>query len=90
MHELSFFATGEPSLVGSRGIARMIAEALLRQGAGVYLCAQGKGACDQAAAELSACGRCVSLSGDDDTVEGIHQLVRTYSSNEQVLDVLVN
>ena len=87
-----FSLEGRSALVtgGSRGIGKMIAEGLLRQGARVYITARKAEACDEAARELSAIGPCVSLPVDVSTTEGIDELVKAYSAHEKSLDILVN
>ena len=72
-----FSLQGRSALItgGSRGIGRMIAAGFLAQGARVYISARKTEACDQAAAELSALGPCVSLPADVSTNEGIRRLV---------------
>lgn len=87
-----FSLEGRCALVtgGSRGIGRMIAEGLLRQGARVYISARKAEACDETARELSEIGRCVSLPADVSTMEGIHGLVAAYREHENTLDILVN
>ncbi|MBO9471031.1 SDR family oxidoreductase [Endozoicomonas sp. G2_2] len=75
---------------GSRGIGRMIAEGLLRQGARVYITARKAEACDETAKELSEIGPCVSLPADVSTMDGIHGLVAAYREHEKTLDILVN
>lgn len=87
-----FSLEGRSALVtgGSRGIGRMIAEGLLRQGARVYISARKADACDEAARELSEIGPCVSLPADVSTMDGIHGLVAAYGKHENSLDILVN
>ena len=87
-----FSLEGRCALVtgGSRGIGRMIAEGLLRQGARVYLSARKAEACDETARELSEIGPCVSLPADVSTMEGIQALVTAYGEHENSLDILVN
>ena len=87
-----FSLQGRSALItgGSRGIGRMIAAGFLAQGARVYISARKAEACDQAAAELSALGPCVSLPADVSTREGIGRLVSSYQAHEPALDILVN
>jgi len=87
-----FSLEGRSALItgGSRGIGRMIAEGYLAQGARVYISARKAEACDQAAKELSALGRCVSLPGDVSTLDGVRALVAAYTKHEDSLDILVN
>ena len=87
-----FSLQGRSALItgGSRGIGRMIAAGFLAQGARVYISARKTEACDQAAAELSALGPCVSLPADVSTNEGIRRLVSSYLAHEPALDILVN
>lgn len=75
---------------GSRGIGRMIAQGFLEQGATVYISARKAPACDLAAEELSAFGKCVSLPADVSTVEGCKALAAEISTHENKLDILVN
>ena len=87
-----FSLAGRSALItgGSRGIGRMIAEGFLSAGARVYISARKAEACDEAAAELSAFGPCVSLPGDVSTLTGMQQLVADYRRHEDSLDILVN
>ncbi len=75
---------------GSRGIGRMIAAGFLAQGAKVYISSRKAQVCDQAASELAALGRCVSLPADVSTVVGAQALATAFAAHEQQLDILVN
>ena len=88
-----FSLEGRVALVtgGSRGIGRMIAAGFLAQGAArVYITARKKEACDEAARELSADGRCVSLPFDVSSQAGIVALAQALAGREPQLDILVN
>lgn len=87
-----FSLEGRTALVtgGSRGIGRMIAEGLIRQGAKVYITARKAEACDATANELSELGDCVSVPGDISSVEGIERIVATIIGREPSLEILVN
>jgi NAD(P)-dependent dehydrogenase (short-subunit alcohol dehydrogenase family) len=75
---------------GSRGIGRMIATGLLRHGAKVYISSRKASACDQAAAELSELGTCISLPADVSTLDGARALAAEIARREKVLDILVH
>ena len=87
-----FSLAGRSALVtgGSRGIGRMIAEGLLRQGARVYISARKSEACNETARELSAIGPCISLPVDVSSTRGIAELVAAYERHENSLDILIN
>ena len=87
-----FSLAGRVALVtgGYRGIGRMIAQGFLAQGAKVYITGRKAAACDAAATEMSADGRCVSLPADISKSESMKELVQTLMRNENQLDILVN
>lgn len=91
MNEL-FDISGRTAVVtgGSRGIGRMITEGFLRAGVRVYITARKAAACDQAAAEMSALGECISIPCDLSTLDGIDAFARAFAEREQRLDILVN
>jgi NAD(P)-dependent dehydrogenase (short-subunit alcohol dehydrogenase family) len=91
MSEL-FDISGRTAIVtgGSRGIGRMITEGFLRAGARVYITARKAQACDEAAAEMSALGECLSIPCDLSTTEGIDTFAREFAERESTLDILVN
>ena len=83
---------GRTALVtgGSRGIGLMIAEGFVEAGATVYISSRKADVCDQAAAELSKKGKCVSLPADCGTEKGCRFLAEQLASREPALHVLVN
>lgn len=68
----------------------MIAAALLRRGAKVYISSRKGEACDANARELSDLGACVSLPADVGRDEGIEALATGLAARESRLDVLVH
>jgi NAD(P)-dependent dehydrogenase (short-subunit alcohol dehydrogenase family) len=75
---------------GSRGIGFMIARGFVQGGARVYISSRKAEACDQAAAELSKDGTCVSIPADLATVEGAQHLADEVAAREPAVHVLVN
>jgi NAD(P)-dependent dehydrogenase (short-subunit alcohol dehydrogenase family) len=75
---------------GSRGIGLMIARGYVEAGAKVYISSRKRDTCDQAAAELSKLGTCVSLPGDCGTQAGCEALAAAVATCEPKLDILVN
>jgi NAD(P)-dependent dehydrogenase (short-subunit alcohol dehydrogenase family) len=87
-----FSVQGKVALVtgGSRGIGSMIARGFVENGATVYISARKAEACDAAAKELSAFGKCVSLPADVGSMDGVKGLASKLLSLEPKLDILVN
>jgi NAD(P)-dependent dehydrogenase (short-subunit alcohol dehydrogenase family) len=87
-----FSVQGKVVLVtgGSRGIGYMIARGFVENGATVYISARKTEACDAAAKELSAFGKCLSVPGDISTVAGVKLLASKVLELEPKLHVLVN
>ena len=75
---------------GTRGIGLLIAEALLRAGAKVYISSRKADACREAEATLSEFGECTAFPCDISTVDGCKQLAGEIAKREQKLDILVN
>lgn len=77
---------------GSRGIGKMIATGFVKNGAKVYICSRSAKDCDATAAELNALGpgKCISIPADLQSFEAVVNLVKTLSSKEKALHVLVN
>jgi NAD(P)-dependent dehydrogenase (short-subunit alcohol dehydrogenase family) len=91
VHDL-FSVAGKIALVtgGSRGIGLMIARGLVEAGAKVYISSRKKAACDEAAEQLCAVGKCVSLPADVSTAAGCAALAREVAQHEERLHILVN
>ncbi|MBN1656570.1 MAG: SDR family oxidoreductase [Deltaproteobacteria bacterium] len=87
-----FSVKGKIALVtgGSRGIGLMIARAYAVNGVKVYISSRKKEACNNAAAELSKIGECVSIPADLSTSEGRAALVSEIKRREHKLHILVN
>jgi len=87
-----FSLKGKVALVtgGSRGIGKMMAQGLLEAGAKVFITARKAEACNQAAAELSRFGPCISIPGDIATPESRQQLKSKISETEDRLHILIN
>jgi NAD(P)-dependent dehydrogenase (short-subunit alcohol dehydrogenase family) len=83
---------GKVALVtgGGSGIGRMIAGVLVAQGARTYIVGRTRATLESAAAELSANGSCIALSGDLSTVEGCRAVAAAFAKMEPSLDLLVN
>jgi NAD(P)-dependent dehydrogenase (short-subunit alcohol dehydrogenase family) len=87
-----FSVQGKVALVtgGSRGIGYMIARGFVENGATVYISARKAEACDAAAKELSAFGKCVSVPCDLGSLAGVKQLAEKVLASEPKLHILVN
>lgn len=91
--ESLFSMQGKVALVtgGSRGVGRMITQALLQAGADrVYITARKAAACEQAAQELSQFGDCVAIPADVVDTESRKALIDGLQALEPKLHVLVN
>jgi NAD(P)-dependent dehydrogenase (short-subunit alcohol dehydrogenase family) len=75
---------------GSRGIGYMIASGLVANGVRTYITARKAEACDNAAAELSQVGECISLPADLSTSDGLASFVAALAERESQIDILVN
>lgn len=87
-----FSVDGKVAVVtgGSRGIGRMIAEALVRSGARVIISSRKADACDAAAAELSELGHCTSVPADLSNAAGVRHLADAVGERERQLHLLFN
>ncbi|MEX0592526.1 MAG: SDR family NAD(P)-dependent oxidoreductase, partial [Nitriliruptoraceae bacterium] len=87
-----FSVDGKTALVtgGSRGIGAMIAEAMVRSGAKVYVASRDADACRRTADRLAEFGWCEPLPADLSTEEGCRALAAELSRRETALDILVN
>ena len=79
-----FSVSGKVAVVtgGSRGIGLMIARGLVQAGARVYVVSRNAQACEEAAAELSKAGECVTLAADLSTLDGVRALVGTLAERD--------
>ena len=87
-----FSIEGKTALVtgGSRGIGLMIARGYVEAGARVYISSRKQKVCDEAAAELSKIGTCVSLPADLSSEEECLRLAGEIGEREPHLNILVN
>jgi NAD(P)-dependent dehydrogenase (short-subunit alcohol dehydrogenase family) len=75
---------------GSRGIGFMIARGFVQAGARVYVSSRKAEACDEAAAQLSQFGQCISIPADVGTEAGCRRLADEVGRREERLHILVN
>lgn len=87
-----FSIRGKTAVVtgGSRGIGLVIAGGLVEAGARVYISSRKAEVCDEAAAELSKSGECISIPTDLSTEDGVEHLASEVASREKSLHILVN
>src|SRR4051812_30747446 len=87
-----FDITGKTALVtgGSRGIGLMIARGYVEAGAKVYISSRQAEVCDEAAADLSKIGPCVSIPADLAEESECARLASEIRGLEDKLHILVN
>lgn len=87
-----FNVRGKVALVtgGATGVGRMIAQALLDNGAKVYIASRKLDVCEAAAAEMSPDGNCIALRADLSTLAEIDRLAAEIAAREPKLHILVN
>lgn len=87
-----FDISGKQILIsgGARGIGRMIAEGLLRQGATVFISSRKKEAALEAGQALSEFGEIHAIAADITTEAGRSQLVDAVAERTDHLDALIN
>jgi NAD(P)-dependent dehydrogenase (short-subunit alcohol dehydrogenase family) len=87
-----FSVAGKRVLVtgGSRGIGKMIAEAFVRAGSDVTICARKQGEIDACVAELSPLGKIKGIRADLGNYAGIDAFTEQFAKDGARLDVLVN
>ena len=89
-----FDVAGKTALVtgGGKGIGKMISQALVQNGANVYICSRKESLLTATASELNTLGpgRCFPLAGDLSTLAGIQGLTTQLKAREKHLHILVN
>ena len=91
--ERLFGVAGKVALVtgGATGIGYMMADALTRAGARVYIASRKFDACQAASERLAGhAGECVPLQADLSSEEGVGSLVAALGEREDALDILIN
>ena len=87
-----FGLKGKTALItgGAKGLGFMMAEAMVKSGAEVIIASRSQEDCEAAAAELSEFGRCVAMSADLSSAEGIDCLVAQINERCSKLNILIN
>src|SRR6202035_289473 len=87
-----FSVRGRTALVtgGATGLGRICAEALLRAGARVLIASRKAEACEAAAQELSALGRCEGFGGTVANEAGVAALAGETRRRTNTLHILIN
>jgi len=87
-----FSLKGKTALVtgGAKGLGFMMAEALVKAGATVYISSRSASACEAAATQLSAHGTCIAMPFDLSLLENIIQLREQIVDAGNGLDILIN
>jgi len=87
-----FDVAGKTAIVtgGSQGIGIMIARGLVENGVKTYITSRTQEECRATAEALSEYGKCVAIACDLSTSEGKKELVQTFSTREDKLDILIN
>lgn len=87
-----FDLTGRVAVVtgGAHGLGRMIAEGLLRAGAGVVVTSRKPDACARAEAEMAALGDCRAIPADFSDPAAVPDFVAAVGEQHDRLDILVN
>ncbi|MFA7555596.1 MAG: SDR family oxidoreductase [Spongiibacteraceae bacterium] len=91
MNEL-FSIKGKIALItgGAQGMGYMIAEAMVKAGAKVYITSRKADICAASAQALSEFGECIALPAGLDSPEAIVDLANRFKEHEQQLDILIN
>ncbi|EIN14086.1 NAD(P)-binding protein [Punctularia strigosozonata HHB-11173 SS5] len=89
-----FTVRGKVVLVtgGSRGIGKMIATGLVKNGAKTYISSRSEKDCERTAKELNALGsgQCIPIPADLQKFEEVERLVDELKKKERFLHILVN
>jgi len=75
---------------GAQGLGRMIAEGLLQAGATVAITSRRADICEEAAREMSALGRCISLPSDLSSPQAAVDLVERFHEALGACHILIN